>query len=81
MYAGPEYFDRLMGEHAPWAAELMEPEVDVPNRGLEIGHEVVIDGLDESGNLSIRDPKQGTAYEMQRHDFLHVWTGRAVLRK
>jgi ABC-type bacteriocin/lantibiotic exporter with double-glycine peptidase domain len=39
---------------------------------------VVVDGLDGAGNVTIRDPQDGTRYEMTRDDFLQHWTGRVV---
>jgi len=40
-----------------------------------------IDGLDDAGNIMIRDPAHGTRYEMTHNEFMKVWTGIAVFRK
>ena len=47
---------------------------------MKLGHTVVVDGLDELGNLIIRDPAEGTKYEMIRDDFLRYWSGLSVFR-
>lgn len=67
-----------IGEHGPWAAELME------NSGTELEkslHTVMVDGVNSSGNVVIRDPWEGTTYEMTPKKFLKDWTTRAVYRK
>lgn len=86
-HLGPEWTDELrrfssiseISEKGPWAAELME------NAGTELEkslHTVVVDGVSDSGNLVIRDPWEGTKYEMDIKHFLEdVWTGRAVYRR
>jgi filamentous hemagglutinin len=69
-------------QRAPFAAELREPALATDSyRRAPLGHTVVVDGLDEAGNLRIRDPQHGTRYEMMRSDFLDVWTGGAVWRR
>lgn len=42
--------------------------------GASIGHIVIIDGLNNDGRLTIRDPWDGTTYTMQMNDFLRVWS-------
>ncbi|HEY9774858.1 MAG TPA: hypothetical protein V6C81_13935 [Planktothrix sp.] len=66
----------LLDQGRAWSAELKEPF----SREVEPGHMVVVDGLDEAGNLMIRDPKQATRYEMTRADFLEAWTSRSIYR-
>ncbi|MDZ4837311.1 MAG: hypothetical protein SGJ27_26290 [Candidatus Melainabacteria bacterium] len=44
-------------------------------------HAVVIDGQSATGNLLIRDPLEGTSYEMKFSDFREAWTGHAAYRK
>jgi hypothetical protein len=39
---------------------------------------VVVDGLDEFGNVKIRDPADGTRYEMSPENFQKHWTGYSV---
>lgn len=47
-----------------WAAVLWES-------GARMGHVVIVDGIDETGKVMIRDPRgQGTKYKMNRDDFL-----------
>lgn len=74
-----EELDRLM-KNGPWAAELRVP-VTLKYRRLEPGHAVVVDGFDEHGNLMIRDPAEGTSYEMTRKDFLDYWSYHSVFRR
>jgi Papain-like cysteine protease AvrRpt2 len=54
-------------------------------RGAKIGHALVINGLDETGQLAIRDPwghsrlsKLGSRYTMEEQEFLQIWTREAV---
>ena len=56
----------------PWLAELKE----FPN----IGHAVIVDGVDGAGQLLIRDPFDATSSTMSRDDFLGAWTTRAAFR-
>lgn len=69
--------DALTRTGKPWGAELRE---EFAHRA-GMGHMVVVDGLDEAGNLMIRDPQHGTRYEMTREAFLKHWSDRAVYRK
>lgn len=39
---------------------------------------VLVDGLDETGYVLIRDPWDGTKYKMTREDFLKYWNTQAV---
>lgn len=48
---------------------------------IEMGHMVVVDGLDKAGNLIIRDPQHRTKYEITKEAFLKYWSDRAVFRK
>lgn len=75
---GPEQLDKLLAR-GPWAAELREPAASRYRR-LEPGHTVVVDGADKLGNIQIRDPAEGTRYEMTREDFEKYWSGYSVFR-
>ncbi len=74
----PAQLDEVL-KRGSWATELREP-VGHRFRRMEPGHTVVVDGLDELGNLIIRDPAEGTKYEMIRDDFLRYWSGLSVFR-
>lgn len=41
---------------------------------------LVVDGLDEAGYIIIRGYGRGTRYEMERGEFMKVWTGFCVCR-
>ncbi|MDR3615975.1 MAG: hypothetical protein P4L53_20625 [Candidatus Obscuribacterales bacterium] len=65
-----------IGEHGPWAAQLFEP--CWPKK---TPHVVAIDGLNSAGNVVIRDPLEGTKYEMDLNYFVReIWTGKAAYR-
>jgi len=66
--------EQLLGREKSWAAELRD---EFAHRA-KMGHMVVVDGLDEAGNLMIRDPQEATRYEMTREAFLNHWSGRTV---
>jgi len=54
-----------------FAAELLEP-------GAPLGHAVIVDGMDELGNLVILDPwEKGTKYGMTFEEFDSYWTTNA----
>lgn len=72
-----DQLDKLLFR-GPWVAELRELRPKILYRRLEPGHTVVVDGLDELGNLMIRDPADGTRYEMTRENFLRHWSGYSV---
>jgi len=60
-------FKQLLGK-GPFAAELLEP-------GARLGHAVIVDGMDEFGNLVILDPwGRGTKYGMTFEEFNFYWT-------
>lgn len=69
-------FNELIRSGKSWGAELK----DEFRLRVNMGHMVVVDGLDEAGNIMIRDPQHATRYEMTREDFIKHWTGRAVYR-
>lgn len=75
---GPSTLGEI-GKDGPWAAEMFEsPWTDF----LKPPHVVVVDGPSAAGNVMIRDPLEGTRYEMTVKDFLLAWTGRcAYVRK
>jgi hypothetical protein len=62
----------LLNRQEPFCAELYE--------GGPMGHVVIVDGVDNNGNLRIRDPFHATQYEMTRDEFFKYWTERAVFR-
>jgi filamentous hemagglutinin len=63
-----------------WVADLRE-RMGLRYARLEPAHAVIVDGVDSSGNIMIRDPAQATRYEMTRYEFMEAWTGVAVFRK
>lgn len=65
-----ELFD-VLNTTGSWSAVLWEI-------GAGIGHMVLVDGLDETGYVLIRDPWDGTRYKMTREDFLKYWNTQAV---
>jgi RHS repeat-associated protein len=64
----------LLENNISWIAQLKEFG--------SIAHMVVVDGLDEAGNVMIRDPWDGgSTYQMTVPDFESAWTGYAVVPK
>ena len=57
-----------------WGAELR----DEFYHRVNMGHMVVVDGIDAVGNIVIRDPQHATKYEMTRSDFMKHWSNRAI---
>ncbi|HIK09204.1 MAG TPA: hypothetical protein IGS52_02875 [Oscillatoriaceae cyanobacterium M33_DOE_052] len=75
---------RLMVKRS-WSAELREPgnrlgHLVVVDGGIEIGGIVIPDYLTQMGKIQIRDPWDGTRYQMKIADFLNFWTRRGVYR-
>jgi hypothetical protein len=68
----PSSFNAL-NNRAPWAALFYE-------QGAKTGHIVVVDGVDALGDVRIRDPWDGTMYEMTISDFMDAWTWEAIYR-
>lgn len=62
-----------------WAAELRSPPASMYAR-IDMGHSVVVDGVNDAGDIMIRDPWEGTRYEMTRYNFLKHWTGTSVYK-
>lgn len=62
-----------------WVAEFRERAwTEVP----KTPHVVIVDGpTTELTHVKIRDPLEGTSYEMTLADFKKAWTGRAAYRK
>lgn len=54
-----------------WAAVLWEPLAD-------LGHMVVVDGIEDTGKILIRDPWNATQYKMDREEFLNYWNLQAI---
>jgi hypothetical protein len=51
------------------------------DKGNKIGHWVVVDGIDETGIVLIRDPYEATKYKMNLKNFQKTWNGFAVWRQ
>jgi len=64
-------FNLLLKNSKPWMAQMKE----IGNR---IAHMVVVDGVDETGLVLIRDPWEGSSYKMELDQFLEVWSRIAV---
>jgi hypothetical protein len=56
-----------------WSAMMWE-------RGSSYGYWVVVDGLDSTGSVMIRDPANGTKYLMNQSDFFKNWNGFSVFK-
>lgn len=54
-----------------WAAVLWEPLAD-------LGHMVIVDGIDDTEKILIRDPWNATRYKMDREEFLNYWNVQAI---
>ncbi len=66
-------FERLIAKGS-WAAEMKEFR-------NPIAHLVVVDGIELSGKVLIRDPWEGTKYKMEPEDFFNYWNTRGVYRE
>ena len=67
-----QFLEVLVGL-GPWVAALWLT-------GANMGHRLIVDSLNQAGEMIIRDPWQGTAYRMSRTEFLNYWNGQAVYR-
>lgn len=74
-----ESLDALLSRNSSWAAELRELSGRRYAR-LDPAHTVVVDGLDDRGLIMIRDPADGTRYEMTRAHFIEHWNGTVLYR-
>ncbi|CAN5510202.1 hypothetical protein BH10CYA1_BH10CYA1_52730 [soil metagenome] len=63
----------LLATKQPFAVTLKAFQVDA--------HAVVVDGINAAGRVVIRDPGEGTIYQMKMPDFIEHWTGQAVARR
>ena len=63
----------LLSDMGSWVAELYL-------LGARLAHAVVVDGVNDDGTLSIRDPFDGTSYKMEVDVFLDYWSWTAVWR-
>lgn len=59
-----------LDSNQPWAAEFRDQG--------KIAHLVVVDGLNDLGQIMIRDPAKATRYELAETDFLSLWNGRSL---
>lgn len=64
-------------QSGPWCAKLLE---NAGTRLPKSHHSVVVDGFSSRNRLQIRDPYEGTRYEMDLGEFEKIWTGAAVHR-
>ena len=64
-------FNLLLKTSKPWMAQMKE----IGNR---IAYMVVVDGVDETGLVLVRDPWEGSSYKMELDQFLQVWSQIAV---
>lgn len=64
-------FNLLLNTQKSWMGQMKE-------FGNKIGHLVVVDGVDRTGFVLIRDPWEGTSYKMEIDEFLNFWTQIAV---
>ena len=64
-------FNLLLNTEQSWMGQRSE-------FGNRVGHMVVVDGLDRTGLVLIRDPWEGTRYKMNIDEFLQVWNQIAV---
>lgn len=71
-----EDFQVLLRKNKTFSAELRDKKYHGTTEGPN--HQIIVDGTDEFGNIKIRDPQDGTRYEMTWGDFNFVWTGRVV---
>lgn len=74
----PNILDTLL-KGGPWATQLRELAPKIYRRA-NVGHTVVVDGLDDAGHIMIRDPANGTRYEMTRECFLAHWALFSVFK-
>ena len=44
----------------------------------DLGHIVIVDGLDDTGKILIRDPWNDTQYKMELEEFFNYWNLQAV---
>lgn len=70
---GDEELGMLLRGSSPFMAELKIPT------SIK-AHEVVIDGLNAEGRLTVRDPSEGTKYEMTMAEFKKFWCGRVAFQ-
>ena len=67
-----------IGKHGPWAAQMLESEW---TKFPKPPHVVIVDGPSPAGNVMIRDPLEGTRYEMTVKDFLKTWNRSCAYRR
>lgn len=66
-------------ERGPWMMELYDTKGSTRSH-----HVIIVDGKNEAGNLMIRDPHEGTKYEMTIKELLTppgLWNGLYIARK
>jgi len=67
-----------IGRDGPWAAQMIESEW---TKFPKPPHVVLVEGPSPAGNVMIRDPLEGTRYEMTVKDFLKTWNRSCAYRR
>lgn len=65
-------FNDLLATKQPFAVTFKAYKVEA--------HAVVVDGVNAAGRVVIRDPGEGTIYQMKMNEFMDHWNGHAVAR-
>ena len=63
-----------LNQTGSWSAMMWE-------QGSSYGHWVVVDGVDDAGNVLIRDPWNATQYSMTPSNFNNAWNGFSVFKR
>jgi hypothetical protein len=71
LFIAPEDF-AVLSRKGTWGAVLRE--------GSPLGHLVMVIGVSIGGLTEVRDPFDGTAYEMTTAEFLLHWGGEAIFK-
>lgn len=66
-------FKELIATKQPFAVTFKAFQVEA--------HAVVVDSVNAAGRVVIRDPGEGTIYQMKMQDFMDHWTGQAVAKR
>lgn len=93
MYADLEWLNKELGDDfssafvKPILSEVKEFLANTKMAAVEIrgagriSHVVLMHEVNPNGNVFIRDPLEGTHYELTIESFMEVWTGRSVFQK